>query len=240
MKKFAIVTGGAVRVGKSISLSLAEAGYNIILLYNNSSDEAKNTAKIIESQGKECVLVKCDLSDVKNLSSLDKIFEDYKNINLLVNNSSIFEKFSFSETSEDIFDKHFSINFKAPFFLSQKYYAYCKNHNLSGHIVNILDSYIKTNSGAYFAYLLSKKSLADFTEMLAKEISEFVRVNAVSIGLLLPSKFWGADKIEEKAKSLPLKRKPEIEDVLETILYLDKAKNITGANIFVDSGQHLM
>ncbi|MDX1949372.1 MAG: SDR family oxidoreductase [Rickettsiales bacterium] len=240
MKKFAIITGGAIRVGKAISIRLAEEGYNIILLYKNSAEEAKNTAKIIEGQGRECILVKCDLSEIKNLDSLNKIFSDYKNINLLVNNSSIFEKFSFAETDEENFDKHFAINFKAPFFLTQKYYNYCKNNNQNGHVINILDSYIKTNSNAYFAYLLSKKSLANFTEMVAKEIGDFVRVNAVSIGLLLPSKFWDINKINEKAKTLPLKRKPEIEDVLEAILYLDKAKNITGANIFVDSGQHLM
>ncbi|HCR85885.1 MAG TPA: hypothetical protein DIV86_04330, partial [Alphaproteobacteria bacterium] len=205
MEKQAIITGGAIRVGKAISLALASAEYDIILLYNGSKKAAEETYGEIVAMGGKCFLYQCDISRHKNIKQFfDDISAEYKNIELLVNNSSIFEKNTFQESSEETFDNHFDINLKAPFFLSQFYSAYCKNNNIAqGHIINILDSYIKSNSGSYFAYLLSKKALAQFTEMSALALAPQIRVNAVSIGLLLASKFWSEDMVQQKTIETP-------------------------------------
>ncbi len=240
MEKYAIVTGGAIRVGREISIGLAKEGYNIILLYNRSKKEAHITEKDVEKLNKKCILIQCDISNIKSIRLAFREAFKYKNIRLVVNNASIFERYDFVQTTEDIFDRHFDINFKAPVFISQLYLEYCRKHKLHGHIVNILDSNIVTNNGAYFAYLLSKKSLCSFTEMLAANYGDMLRVNSISLGQIFPSKDWSKKKISEATKKLPLKIAIKVSNLIRSLLHLDNSENITGQNIFVDSGKHLL
>ncbi len=237
MEKYALVTGGAIRVGKAICERLAAEGYGIIALYNSSQKEAEE----LKGSIRNCSIYQCDISNIKSIRlTLKEVFSEVKNITLLVNNASIFEKYNFEETTEEIFDRHFDINLKAPFFITQSYYEYCKENKIDGHIINILDSYISTNNGAYFAYLLSKKSLHDFTMMSAKNLAPDVRVNAVSLDSVLPSKYWNEESMKKKMAELPLKSPIKLDDITSAICYLDNAKNVTGQNIFVDSGHHLI
>jgi pteridine reductase len=243
--KTAIVTGGAKRVGRAISIFLAEQGYNIAIIYNSSQAQAIEVAEEIKNNpksiGRETFLYKCDLNDNTQINqTVSRILSEHNNVHLLVNNASIFEKFSFLSTTEDIFDRHMNINFKAPFFLTQKYAEYCKKQGFCGHVVNILDSYITTNSPIYFIYLLTKKMLAEFTEMVAREQGGVIRVNGVSIGLLLASEYWNDAQIELKAQSLPIKRQGKLAEITKTIGFLDENQYITGENIFVDGGLKLI
>ncbi len=240
MERYALITGGAIRVGRAICERLAAEGYSIIAIYNNSSEDAKNLQDSLKLQNVKCDIYQCDISDIKSARlTFEKIFLDNKNISLLVNNSSNFERLRFEETSENIFDKTFDINFKAPFFITQQYHKYCQDNSIKGHVVNILDSYISTNTGAYFAYLLSKKSLFELTMMCAKNLAPDIRVNAVSIGLLLESESFSDEQINKKSAQLPLGTRIKLDDITSAICYLDSAKNVTGQNIFVDSGHHL-
>lgn len=241
MERYALITGGAVRVGRSICEKFAEQGYNIIITYNSSSEEALSLKNIVQGYGKKCILHQCDFSDGKNVGiEFAKIFAGKENITLVVNNAAIFEKYTISETSEDIFDRHFNINFKAPFLITQKYHEYCKSHNLQGHVINILDSYISTNNSAYFPYFLSKKVLHEFTMMAARNLGPQLRVNAVSIGLLLASGSFSNEIIDKKSTEFPLGSRIKIDDITSAICYLEGATNVTGQNIFVDSGHHLI
>lgn len=240
MKKTAIITGGAIRVGKAISLALAKDGYDIALIYNSSAAEAKNTAKEIEKLKVKCSIYKCDISKLANIKkTFSEIFKKHKHITLLVNNASIFERHSMAETTEDIYDRHFDINLKAPFFITQEYYNYCKKSKIHGHTVNILDSYILSNNPSHFAYLLTKKALFEFTKMSALELGPVLRVNGVSIGLLLPSEDWSQSKIDKRVETTPLKKKTTLKNITDTILFLNNNDNITGNNILVDSGLNL-
>lgn len=238
--KTAIVTGGAKRVGKAISIFLAKCGYDVAIIYNSSETQAIEVKTEIELLGRETFLYKCDLNNSTDVNQIvSNVFKERKNIKLLINNASIFEKFNFAETNEDIFDRHLNINFKAPFFITQKYAEYCKNNAIQGHVINISDAYTVTNNPTYFIYLQTKKMLADFTKMAAKELEETMRVNAVSIGFLLPSEYWNEAQISARAKNLPIKRQAKMEEILQTIAFLDENQYITGENIFVDGGLSL-
>jgi pteridine reductase len=239
--KTAIVTGGAKRVGRAISLFLAKQGYNVAIIYNSSEGQAIEVVEEIKSLERETFLYKCDLNNNIQVNQIvSQILNEHKNVHLLVNNASIFEKFGFIETTEDIFDRHMNINFKAPFFLTQKYAEYCKQNGFCGHVINILDSYITTSNPMYFIYLLTKKMLAEFTTMAAREQSEVLRVNGVSIGFLLPSEHWSEEKLNEKTQTLPIKRVGTLEEITKTIGFLDENQYITGENIFVDGGLKLL
>jgi NAD(P)-dependent dehydrogenase (short-subunit alcohol dehydrogenase family) len=235
--KIAIVTGGAKRVGRAISLALASAGYDVAVIYNSSAADAQTLKAEVEAMGRNITLHKADLNEYSStISVISQILEQNNNVKLLVNNASIFEKHSFAQTDEDIFDRHMNINFKAPFFLTQKYSEYCRKHGFAGHVVNVLDSYVFQHKTPYFIYLLSKKALLDLTKMVALEAESSLRVNSVSIGLLLPSEDWSEERIAQRAQQLPIKRAAKLSEITDAILFLDKNQYITGENIAVDGG----
>ncbi len=234
----ALVTGGAVRVGRVIAEALADAGYDIALHYHHSAKEAAETAEAICARGRKCTLFKADLGNsLEHKELMEKTFREFPECNLLVNNASIFERAEFMATDEDSFDRHLAINFKAPFFLTQ----YFAERTEKGQVINILDTYITKTTGAYFAYLLSKKSLAEFTRMAARALAPHIRVNGICPGTLLTSSTYPTQAgLEAAAKVLPLQRQPSLMDFTRALLFLITTPSITGECLFVDSGQQLL
>ncbi len=230
----AFITGAARRVGAEVAITLAKAGFNIALHYNNSREDATKTAMRIRETGVKCELFQADLQDISSIPTIiDKVFSQFPNCNLLVNNASIFEKCDFAGTTPDIFDEYMNIHLKAPFFLTQEFAKRCKK----GQIINIVDTYITKSSRNYFTYNLSKRALYDLTLMLARILAPDIRVNAVLPGILYPE-----DHVNIKGKTdyLPMKSLGNVEQVAEAIKYLATNKFLNGQSIFVDGGEHLL
>ena len=130
--------------------------------------------------------------------------KEFPDLSVLVNNASIFEPSKIIETTEELFDSHFDINFKAPFFLTKSFAESVE----SGNIVNILDTKISGNSSPYAAYLLDEEDVfrRALTRMAAKEFAPRIRVNAISPGLILPQS--GKDQVyfDKLTEKIPLKK----------------------------------
>lgn len=234
--KTALITGASKRIGKAIAVYLAKEGYDIALHYNNSKEDALETKELINNYGRSCTLIQADLSDSSSYSKIiDDAIEATGNIDVLINNASVFEKCSFLNTSEEIFDSNISLHLKAPFFLTQNFARKCKE----GCVINIIDSKISSNEAAYFSYLLSKKSLFDFTMMAAKDLAPYIRVNAICPGSILPSEYWSKEDIDNKNSKLPMQSTPTLDDICSNIHHLINAKSLTGQCLYVDSGQSL-
>ena len=237
MNDVAIVTGGAKRIGRTIALMLARRGYDIILHYNASIDEAERTAKEIEASGRRCFLLSANFDDMTQvLTFIPNAFQISNNCHLLVNSASIFDRARLLETDEDLFDRHFNINFKTPFFLSRDFARLYKQ----GQIINVLDTKISKNMISYFVYTLTKKALFEFTKMAAKELAPNIRVNGIGPGLILPPPGQDESYLDEKSKSIPLKRKGDLESIGSAISFLIDNHYITGECIFIDGGEHLI
>lgn len=237
MNDVAIVTGGAKRIGRAIALMLARRGYDIILHYNASIDEAENTAKEIEASGRRCYLLSANFDDMTQvLTFIPHAYEISNNCNLLINSASIFERARLLDTDEDLFNRHFNVNFKTPFFLSRDFARFYK----LGQIINILDTKISKNMIAYFAYTLTKKALYEFTKMAAKELAPNIRVNGIGPGLILPPPGQDESYLDEKSRSIPLNRKGNLESIESAISFLIDNDFITGECIFIDGGEHLI
>ncbi|MDE3016881.1 MAG: SDR family NAD(P)-dependent oxidoreductase, partial [Pseudomonadota bacterium] len=178
-----IITGSARRIGAALALYFAHHGYDIGLHYHRSAPDAKKLAKKIEALGGTCKIFPHDLSDIKGIPPLmKKIKTALPHCAALINNASLFERAEFMETDEALFDRQFAVNFKAPFFLTQDF---AKTFH-KGCVINIADSEIVHTHGSHFAYLLSKKALADFTLMAARALGPKIRVNAVCPGCIIP------------------------------------------------------
>lgn len=230
------MTGGAVRLGRELALGLAAEGYDIALHYYRSAKEAQQTAKVI---GKLEVNVSLHALDLMHPASAGKLVDaaikEHPGLELLVNSASIFDPGTYLETDEDLFNRHFALNFRAPFFLTQRFAQKAKQ---AKHVVNILDTAIQRNSQHRFAYLLSKKAFKDFTEMAAIALGPNIRVNGIAPGTVLPQPEDVPTR--EKLAKLPLKKDCGPEDILKALHYLVDAEGITGQILFVDGGRHLL
>ncbi len=221
-----------MRIGKAICLNLAEKGYDIALHYNSSKKDALETKKQIEQYGVGCELFKYDLSSPSAEKLVIQVLEKFPKLCVLVNNASVFEDVGFFDVTPEFLETDLTINFKAPFFLSQ---SFAKNIE-SGVIVNFLDMRIRKIPSQHFCYNLSKQCLYHLTKMLAKELAPNFRINAVCPGTILAPP--GKDKkyVEKMAKKTPMKRTGSLENITNAVNYLLENDYVTGECLFVDGG----
>lgn len=177
-KKAAIITGAAKRLGRAIALTFASYGYDIIVHYHNSHNEAVFLKYVIEKlYQKKCLIVKADFNDFYSLNYLiKKAFEVMLYSNVLINNASIFHRKTFLETENKDLTNNYNIHIRAPFFLTQYFAKKCQGR---GFIINVIDYDIIKQSSNYYAYMLTKKSLANLTQMSAFELAPRITVSAI-------------------------------------------------------------
>ncbi len=235
-KGAALVTGGARRIGAAIALALARDGYDVALHYLASTESAARTEREIQGLGRQCRLFRCDLNDHQETAALiPSVREHFSHLDVLINNASIFERGTLQETSRDLFERHFNINFKAPFFLTQAFAEGCAH----GQIINILDTRVSRSDPHHAAYTLSKKALLDLTQMAAREMGPAIRVNSVSPGMILPPPGGVVDDLERRSAALPLKRIGDTANLVAAVRFLLDNPFVTGECIYVDGGEHL-
>jgi NAD(P)-dependent dehydrogenase (short-subunit alcohol dehydrogenase family) len=232
-----LVTGGAKRIGRAIALALAGRGYSIAVHYGSSEGDARELQAKIEAMNVRCRLFECDLADMRKVASLiPAVLERFPDLEILVNNASVFVPKRFLETKEDFFDRLFTVNFKAPFFLTRDFALHVKR----GQIINLLDTKITKNLREHFVYALTKKALADFTRMAARELAPAIRVNGVSPGLILSPPGEDQGYLERAGKKIPMECFGSPEQIASAVCFLIESPFITGEIVFVDGGEHLI
>lgn len=233
----ALITGGAKRIGRAISLTLAEAGYDIALHYHHSRSEAKQTAAQIQKMGRRCKLFSLDLRQTDQVPNLIKdAKKSFPGLRVLVNNASIFKPQNFLQSDIVTLKENFMLHVFAPYLLSQQFARSCQR----GVIINVLDRDIQKHRLSHIPYLLSKKSLSDFTDLAAMALAPGIRVNAVAPGAVLPPVGKTQRFLKTLAGKTPLKRSPNPEDIAQAVLFLINARRVTGQTLFIDGGEHLL
>jgi pteridine reductase len=242
-KGTALITGGAKRLGAAIAMHLAKMGYDIIIHYNNSLREAQNLQKkIIKNMAVNCHIIKADLADETQIAALIKeVKKDFKNWNVLINSASIFSKSGLVEGGLKELKANFAIHLMAPALLAMDFAKHCQAKKINGNIINMVDKNITRYDTKYFPYLLSKKTLAEFTKMAALELAPQIRVNGVAPGFILNSIDESSSYKDDKKTiaKIPLQKKGEEKDIVSAIQYLLENNFITGQIIFVDGGASL-
>lgn len=233
----ALVTGGAVRIGRAICERLAQSGYKVAIHYRDSRAAAESLKKKISKSGGTAEIFRCDLGKPaqaeKLIARVVKVFPD---LSVLINNASVFEPSALKTFRLESFDRHMDTNLKAPMILTRDFARICKK----GHIINILDTHITINRTAHTTYLLSKKSLADLTKISALELSPNIRVNAVAPGLILAPIRKQQGYLERMAKNVPARRTGNPENITQSITFLLENTYVNGQIIYNDGGEHLI
>lgn len=237
--KVTIITGGAVRLGKAMALALAAEGARVVVHYGSSASAAEETAAEIKSMGGEVLTLQADLRESGAwLTIIEQAYEHFGQIDALINSAAIFQTGDIQSTTEDSWDKHFDINLKAPFFLSQTFAKHL-GMNRRGHIVNIAD-WRATRTGAdHIAYTLTKAAIVALTRNLAVSLAPDIQVNAIAPGAILPPPGRGQGYLEQLAQNIPARKVGSPDDIVHALLYLLKSDFVTGELMLVTGGEQL-
>ncbi|MCA9111715.1 MAG: SDR family oxidoreductase [Planctomycetaceae bacterium] len=238
--RVAIVTGGAVRIGRDLSLRLAAVGMRVCLHYGSSEQEAEQTADEIRSAGRQVVTVQADLGTPVEAATtiIEAALSEFGKVDVLVNNASIFHSGSLSKLSLEDWTRHQRINLEAPLFLSQRFAEQIDDGQI-GAIVNIVDWRALRPQPGHLSYTLSKAGLVCLTQILAQELAPRVRVNAIAPGAILPPPDADAGHLEQVAKAIPLQRTGSPANIAEAVLFLLQNDFVTGEVLHVTGGQQL-
>ncbi|HEX8391712.1 MAG TPA: SDR family oxidoreductase [Longimicrobium sp.] len=234
----ALVTGGAVRIGRAITEALAEASYRVVIHYNSSAGPAQELRDAIVQRGGEARIIGADLSRAEEVKRLaDEAVAAFGGIDVLVNSASVFPSEKLEDTDEALWEQTMGVNLRAPFFLIRHLAPTLRERR--GAVINMADLAGLQPWAAYAAHSISKAGVVQLTKVAARSLAPEVRVNAIAPGAVLPPESMSEEEIERLARSAPLQRNGSPRDVVRAVLYLLQADFVTGETLVVDGGKLL-
>lgn len=237
----AIITGGAVRLGRAIAVRLATEGANVCIHYSGSVDAAREAVAELSALGVQALAVQADFA-VDPVGGAAEVVAASRHalgpIDLLVNSAAIFEPGTLAATSPDNWARHQAINLEAPVWLMREFAAQLPADRC-GAIVNIADWRGLRCPPGHFAYTLSKAGLIAATRLLAQELGPRIQVNAIAPGAILPPPGGDQATFERLASRNPLQRVGSPQDVTDAVLYLVQSRFVTGEVLCLTGGEQL-
>ena len=235
----ALVTGGAKRLGRAICLALADAGFDVVVHYNNSASEAEALAQELRARGRHAVALGADLMREAEVASLILRATDALGpLGVLVNNASTFERDEWNDATRESWDLHMEPNLRAPFLLMQGFAAGLPAPH-HGVIINMLDQRVMSLTPHFVTYTLSKAGLWALTQQMALALAPRIRVNGIGPGPALPSPRQSQAQFDRQCASVPLARGTSPDEIGAAVLALLSLPSMTGQVIHLDGGQHL-
>ena len=247
----AIVTGAAAGVGAATARLFATKGWNVVVNYSRSEDDAKETQAVCQAEGVETLMVKADISDDSECRRLvGETIEKWGRVDALVNNAGTTKYVAHDDleglTPED-FERIFRVNVFGVYQMTRAVTPHMKAAG-QGAVVNISSIAGVYGQGSSVAYAASKGAVNTMTYSLARSLAPEIRVNAICPGFITgrwqEAGMGGTEKYEARIaqveETTPLRRANTPEDIAEAILwFVDGARWVTGETLLVDAGSHL-
>ncbi|TRX71123.1 SDR family oxidoreductase [Carboxylicivirga sp. M1479] len=239
MNKKVFISGAAQRVGAALARSFAEDGYDVIVHVNTSVQAGENLIKELRINYPKQLfnLVSINLIDWKTVGKQIKdIFSVHGYPDVIIHNASRYDKATLLKSHPSLMEEMMAIHLFAPIEIDK---VYCQ-HKDNGNIITLLDTAIYTNQSTHAMYLLSKKSLAEYTKMAALEWAPSIRFNGIALGPVLPPEGKGQDYFNQVVDNTPLKEVVSVGNIKASIDFILQNRNMTGQIINCDAGQHLV
>ncbi len=244
-EEVAWVTGSSTGIGAASAVALADAGCRVAVHYNRSEDEAREVVEGIRSSGGEAMLVGGDVADAGEVVRMAGEIEDrYGRLDVLVNNAgSLIERRSFSEMTEELWDRVMEVNLKSVVLCSQAILPTMMRQG-GGRIINVTSVAARNGGGpGSAAYATAKGGVSTLTRAMAKElVSDNILVNGVAPGVITTpfhERFTPPEVRERMTAGIPIGREGTPEEVAGAVVFLASpaADYLVGEIIEVNGGQ---
>ena len=243
--KRAIITGGDSGIGRAVALAFAREGADLLISYLSEDEDAQETKRLVENEGRKVVLVPGDLQEAAHCRKIvDTAVDQLGGIDVLVNNAA--HQASFKEI-EDISDEEweltFRVNIHAMFYLTKAAVPHMKP---GSSIINTASINSDTPNPTLLAYATTKGAIQNFTAGLAQLLAEKgIRANAVAPGPiwtpLIPSTL-PEEAVVNFGKQVPMKRPGQPAELATAYVMLadPMSRYVSGATIAVTSGKPIL
>ena len=239
LNKKVLITGGDSGIGRSVAVHFAREGADIAIIYKEEDKDAQKTKKLIEKEGRQCMLFDYDIRIKGNCEKcINELIEEWEKIDVLINNAAMqFPQDDLLNISEEQLRTTYDTNILPMFFLTQ----FCLPHMPEGgNIINTTSITAFRGSAHLLDYSSTKGAITSYTRSLAKNLApKGVRVNCVAPGPiwtpLIPSTF---DEVEKFGHKTPLGRAGQPSEVAPAYVMLasEDGSFITGETIHVNGG----
>jgi 3-oxoacyl-[acyl-carrier protein] reductase/pteridine reductase len=240
--KVALVTGGAHRVGKTITLLLASVGAHVVVNYHTSASAAQQTVAEAQALGVQAIAVQCDVADWAAVQRMGQtIHSHFGGVDIIVNSASYFARTAFPTTAADEIARWQRVTrtlIDGPFYVGNVLVPAMQARG-GGAIVNIVDLSVWQPWPGFMAHSAGKAALLAMTRQWALELAPAIRVNAVAPGLVLPPPHLTPTQQAARAKQTLLGRWGQPDDVARAVKYLLEADYVTGEVLTVDGGERI-
>jgi pteridine reductase len=238
--RIALVTGGARRVGRALSLALGRAGADLVVNYNSSPDQAGEVVTELEAMGRRAIAVQADVADSTDVARLiETTRAEFGRLDILVNSAATFESAPFLTISERDWDRVLAVNLKGPFLLTQAAAPLLQSNGV-GVVVNIADLSAFQAWPSYAHHAVSKAGLVHLTRIAARALSPAIRVNCIAPGTVLPPEGYTGIAGDGTSDRRVVETPGKPEDVVSALIYLIENEFVTGQTLVVDGGRMLL
>ena len=232
MQKRVLITGGSRGIGRETAFAFYEKGYNVVINYNKSAEQALSAAK--ETGG---IAIQADVSDY---AQVEEMISKIGHVDILVNNAGIAQQKMLCDITGEDWDDMFNINVKGMFNCVKCVLPGMINKK-QGKIINISSIWGISGASCEVHYSASKAAVIGFTKALAKEVGPSgINVNCVAPGVIMTDMNAQLDRetLDMLINETPLNRLGTARDVADTVVFLasDKAGFITGQVISPNGG----
>lgn len=242
-ERVAVITGGDSGIGQAVAVAFAKEGADIAIVYLKEHSDAKETQRLVEKEGRKCLLVPGDVGDEKFCKSVVKsVIDFFGSLDILVNNAAEqHPQDSIEKISEKQLEKTFRTNIFSYFFMVKASLKYLKKH--TGVIINTASVTAYRGSEKLLDYSATKGAIVAFTRSLALLLVEQgIRVNGVAPGPIwtpLIASTFKPKKIETFGSDVPMKRAGEPAEVASCFVFLASAESsyMTGQILHPNGGE---